>query len=64
MTTQDTEHKEPPQDIQREMARLKAYFPFRHVFCIYNGETWEAQARTTKHTINTALRKGYKVWTV
>lgn len=47
---------------EKEMARIKAYFPYRIVFCIGDGEEFEVFAAVTKHRINKALREGKKVY--
>lgn len=50
-----------------EMQRVKAWKPYRIVWCAIHPETLEytgAFASTTKHGINSHLRKGYRVYTV
>ncbi len=53
-----------PDNIQQDMQRIKAYYPFRIVFCVYDGESWEVYAKTTRHVMNNAIRKGYGVWSI
>lgn len=46
-----------------ELARLKAYFPYRIVFCVIDKDTgkFESYAKTTMHTANKAARNGHIV---
>ena len=48
---------------QNELARLKAYFPFRVVFGVLDKDTGEfsAYAKTTMHTANRMVRLGHTV---
>lgn len=50
-----------------EMRTVKAWKPFRIVWCAIHPETLEytgAYASTTKHGLNRFLRRGYNVYTV
>ena len=53
-----------PQNTIEEMKHIKAWYPYRIVFCVYDGATFEVYVKTTKHTMNAAMRKGHKVWTI
>lgn len=49
---------------ERELRRLKQYFPFRIVFGVIDKDTAEfsAYAKTTMRTANTLSRKGHAVF--
>ena len=58
MTTQPA----PPEAIEQEMIRMKAYYPFRIVFCALVDGVWEVQARTTMAVPNRLARAGMPVY--
>jgi len=49
---------------ERELRRLKQYFPYRIVFGVLDKVTgkFEAYATTTKHTANRLAREGHQVF--
>lgn len=56
---------EPTAEQQAELARLKAWFPFRIVYgAISPDGVWESAAVTTMRQPNALARKGWQVWTV
>lgn len=47
----------------KELERLKSYFPYRIVFGAVSPEgVFEAYCKTTMHTANNLVRKGYQVF--
>lgn len=53
------------QEQKRELARLKAYFPYRIVFGVLDKDTgaFEAWAKPTMHAANRLARQGHQVFT-
>jgi hypothetical protein len=49
-----------------EMARMKAYFPYRIVFGVIDKDTGEffVYAKPTRHTMNKMVREGHQVFTL
>lgn len=47
-----------------ELARLKAYFPYRIVFGVIDKNTGEffSYCKTTMHAANKLAREGHTVW--
>lgn len=55
---------EIPESVARDMERLRAYFPYRIIWCAYKDGEWVHGGSKTRHVINTHLRKGYAVFIV
>jgi len=51
--------------MSEEMARLKAYFPYRIVWgAIRTDGAYEVGANVTKRQVNDLIRKGYQGFTI
>jgi hypothetical protein len=63
------QHPEKPvlnESQANEIARMKAYFPYRIVFGVIDKNTGEffVYAKPTKHTMNKLARDGHQVFTL
>lgn len=56
--------KGPSDTDRQEMARLKAYFPYRIVYCAVRGNERTCSAVATMRIPNRLARDGWQVWTM
>lgn len=55
---------ELPQNIENELLRLRAYFPYRIIWCAHRNGEWVTGANTDKGQANKYARDGYQVFFV
>lgn len=55
---------EMPESVERDLMRLRQYFPYRNVWCATKDGQWEVGATLTKRVPNDLARKGWQVFKV
>lgn len=53
---------ELPESTEREMLRLKAYFPARVVWCAHRNGEWQTGATLDNRVPNQLAREGWQVF--
>ena len=55
---------ELPETVERELKRLRQYFPFRIIWCAHRNGEWQTGAASTLRQPNKLQREGWQVFRV
>lgn len=55
---------EVPASVARDLARLRQYYPYRHIWCACKDGEWQVGATLTRREPNKMAREGWQVFAV